>query len=549
MAESALAMAIEEVLSDESFGEDRSPASTVRFLPEEGPEDARGLVIFNKAQAGDRPFSTNNFAKENSIRGWSDRLVPQHGVHLVGIGSYNGVERRVEAVLVQPAFPFVVASNGPIHSSGGLLVAGVDSSVELTRGVKAIDPALLKPGDLVSNADQRGAIQLGSDTTVTGKLETPASKADLGVLYNHADPDTVNTEAAKIDVGEIKYGADPEELPKINLSKYDPRPGEGRPGRTIHRELKEKSYPDPEKVLKPGEPLKGTILATPPEDADGKKVSFTDGLELDGALLFVDGDVEIWGGLKGVGAVVATGSVAIHDGTALQSDNNTAVLAGGDINLSGTDQESSYFQGLLYTEGTLEAEQITLVGTLIARADEGGSETTLNNVNLVHNPENTSVEFELEKPSRGGGGSLLANTNPIVMVARGTLKGPGLSLQLTSRDPYRVLCWYVSDPPGTEQFYAGTFANMAGVTAWIERLAKSHGGGGKPVNEVLLAEWLENTPLDRPPYFYHRLWGGGKGTGGGGGGGDDDPPTVITIDPSDFLRFENRVRIALWREL
>lgn len=64
-------------------------------------------------------------------------------------------------------------------------------------------------------------------------------------------------------------------------------------------------------------------------------VRVTGPLRLDGAVLFVDGDLMLEQGVSGVGAIIATGSVTVRGPVDLVTDNIVAMLAGGNLLLYG----------------------------------------------------------------------------------------------------------------------------------------------------------------------------------------------------------------------
>jgi hypothetical protein len=498
LADSAISLAIADLV--EGGGDATAVVGTVSY---QHTDDRRALgkVFFNVAEADGQPYSTNNLKGETSVPGWGDRVVPAFGAHLIGVGNYRGVERRVEVLLTQPPLPFVVGCSGPLRSGGGLVIAGVDESADLFRG---LDEADLKPGNLVSNAIGEGAVELGPNTTVTGKLGTPARESD--VVYDRDDP--------TIDIVSLDFESDPEEIPRIPLSKYSPQ----ALGRSVTRTLTSDRYG--------AETLEGMVHATPPGD---EWIEFTDGLVLEGALLYVEGNLRIRKGLSGVGAVVATGAVEIYDGTALSADNNTALAAGGDVSIWGNGA-SSYFQGLIYTEGNFLADQATLVGTLVARSD-GESETELNNANLIHNAQNTWVEVTLPEqqvvglPDVGEGGRTNAEYTVRVMENNA---GESFAFQA-----YHNGLKYDQN--------AGRLRLDPALDWIIEHLGP---GASNLVSREQLTEVLRAAP--------RRTQDGGYYIGIPNPGEIDErivKGNIITIDPSQFLRFENRIRKVLWRRI
>ena len=55
-----------------------------------------------------------------------------------------------------------------------------------------------------------------------------------------------------------------------------------------------------------------------------------------------------------------------NGGARLSSDANLALLSEGDVVLNGNGPEASYFQGTVFTKSGVQAEDLTVVGTLIA---------------------------------------------------------------------------------------------------------------------------------------------------------------------------------------
>ncbi|MCA9791545.1 MAG: hypothetical protein KC910_07105, partial [Candidatus Eremiobacteraeota bacterium] len=114
-------------------------------------------------------------------------------------------------------------------------------------------------------------------------------------------------------------------------------------------------------------------------------------LKLSGATLFVDGDLTVYGGVTGKGLVVVTGQVKMS-GAELSSQNQSVFLAGKDVTLSGSSQQQSSFQGLVYTEGNFSASDIRVVGAFVANGPD--SKTVLERASLVAEPAYTRLDLE-----------------------------------------------------------------------------------------------------------------------------------------------------------
>ncbi|MBI3923933.1 MAG: hypothetical protein HY319_00150, partial [Armatimonadetes bacterium] len=87
------------------------------------------------------------------------------------------------------------------------------------------------------------------------------------------------------------------------------------------------------------------------QSTSGEPLVFADGLSLEGASLYVEGDLVIKGGVHGRGAVFVTGKTVIEGGSELASRNLAAVLSRGDVRVLGNGQDGSFFNGLVYSKG------------------------------------------------------------------------------------------------------------------------------------------------------------------------------------------------------
>ncbi len=317
LAESAVAQGIARVLEDPDYGPDDPPLVV--------PADENGSGWLSFAPAPDRPLSTNNLAGDNSVPGWDDRVVPQHAVLLVGEGRYGSVTRRVEALLYVPPFPYSVASQGNFVATGPLLVASVGTPGD----------ADLLPGHLVSNASGAKAVTTEAEAEITGDLQTSGG-AEL----------SSRTEVR----GELRLHDAPATLPLVNVSDYDPA-GQGKTSQNAPAYLKSPV-------------LEGFVRRA-------GDLQIQDGLELQGASVFVDGNLTLEGGVRGQGALFVTGDALLLGGSALSSDNQAALVVGGDVEVRSDDRQRSYFQGLIYAGGDLSAESVTLMGPLVSRGSEG----------------------------------------------------------------------------------------------------------------------------------------------------------------------------------
>ena len=361
LAEAAVSRVLERVLEQESrtgeldFGEDRLATERVE-IPGSTP-GSFGLVTFDpnySDPSGARvPASVNNLRSDSSTAADNGTVIPRESIYVVGYGISGEVERRVEAVVYLPRFPFSIASQGSFRGSD-VLVAGLDDDAVVRPGVP-VPRELLKSGHLVSNSTIPNAVQLGGRSWVKGNVQS-VSGAQLG-------PET------RVD-GELLLYSAPAEIPRIDVTRYRPTSG----------------------------PVFAGLLALERHLELGRTAIFSgsmviiDGLYLDGGFLYVNGDLEIRGGVHGKGAIVATGNLTINGGGSVSSDNVAAFLAGGDISIQGTTSspEDSIVEGLIYAGGRAVVKDVTLIGTLLSA---GTGESTLDNSVVLEREQHGTVEI------------------------------------------------------------------------------------------------------------------------------------------------------------
>jgi len=138
-------------------------------------------------------------------------------------------------------------------------------------------------------------------------------------------------------------------------------------------------------------------------DHDGRPLVVDGSLRLDGAVLYVDGGLVVKGGLEGKGALFVTGAAAVEKGARITSDNELALVAGGDVTLTGTGRDRSAFQGLVYAGGDFRAEQITLLGSFVANkqgaSTDIGSHMRLKNATLIQTSGAADMTVDVKVPA------------------------------------------------------------------------------------------------------------------------------------------------------
>ncbi|MHB2021311.1 MAG: bactofilin family protein [Candidatus Xenobia bacterium] len=350
LAESALASGVAMLMNNQNFGAAQGQSANVYIPPRPGSPSNWGGYLFFKTDPQRPPFvpwSVNDLANPKSDTGCNNRVVPSYSAHLIGLGIYGTQSVTVETIVHIPQFPYTIGSTGPITSSGGLLVEAVADPKSAANGVSNIPADQVLPASVGSNQN----ITLGPQTHITG---------DVHAVGNI----TMNGSPIQID-GAVQGNADtiPTPSPTIDVTQFDPQTmGYGG-------------------IQSLSATIQGQTLSGFNRAPNGLQV--TGNLALDGGVVYVIGDVTVSGSVSGVGAVIATGKVTIGEGASLTADNQAAIIAGGDVSLTGSDKSSANFQGLVYTAGNFTAAHISLVGTFLA-ANPNGSVMAMSDANVLN---------------------------------------------------------------------------------------------------------------------------------------------------------------------
>ena len=294
-AESAVSRAIYQLKKDPSFG---LHGERIDFQPSEGKE--RAFIVFDEAQAQDMGFprSWNNLNNAESISDENGDVIPARTVRLVARGTHLHEHRTLVVDLHIPPFPYAVATQGTFESMGDLTLTGVSP----LTGSEV-------PGHLLANSTGQNSLTLGPKTFVSGdliaagKITLPESEVEIG--------------------GEVRPYSSQSEIPRIDLGVYDPRTMANSGQRT---ELNRNFYRNAS--------IQGKVVR------DGN-LQLSGETTLDGALLFVDGDLEIAGQITGRGALICTGTLSIRGTQSFLTDNELALLTGGNLSILGNGVDRS----------------------------------------------------------------------------------------------------------------------------------------------------------------------------------------------------------------
>lgn len=351
LAEAALKRCLLKLRNEPNFGSQASDGLTVT-LPG-NPEGWRGEIRFGGLGA-----SCNNLAGATSVPFEGGLTVPAHCALLIGHGILGAASTRVQVLLRRSEFPFVLASQGPFVSAGATRVGVLPEEGD----------GHLRPGDLASNSAVEQAVELGPESFVSGDL-----RAVGGVLL---------APQARVAGQTLPHSAQVE-LPRIDLRRFDPL-------------LSACAYQDL--------PVLTGDLSLAAVGRCSSDMTVQGHLTLQGAQLFVDGNLTVTRGISGSGLLVVTGETRVIQGARLEASDQAVLLSKGRVTLTGVGAGSSQFHGLVYTEGGLTAEQISLTGTFISNGSD--APTRIQDVQLSYDPNVTHLN------RRPGSGSWLIPGSP-----------------------------------------------------------------------------------------------------------------------------------------
>jgi len=337
------------------------------------------------------------------------------------VGHYHGLEVVREALVKDPPYPYSLASAGQISAESVEvfgLPAGEYGSLDVTTNPTLIyDEADKEPSHIVSNSTAGGAdkaVTLGNDTKIAGDVKASGE---------------IEVDGSAQIQGNLLPNSAEQNLPNVSIEAYDPA-GEpdtynwtGSPG------------PDGRPVLVGRSRYDGNLTIGDLDMAEG--------------LLYVDGDVTITGTVKGKGAIVATGKITVTGSMNTNADH-AALVAKGDIKIHGNGPNSSKFQGLVYSEKSIDIAKTQIIGAAVSK-DSAGT-TKLEDVRAISVPELTKIEFEIHATLEEAKESMLTAATGLGGDPVGILQDDGTFTQLSPNGDTEALKALAaslgeSDPP------------------------------------------------------------------------------------------------------
>ncbi len=360
LAEAALSRAIAEMArTDFAFGRivtDRIEV-TVDGLP-----DAVGTVTFNPGEPGfAQGYSLRNLDSDENKPGAKNHSVPGRTVHLVARGKVGNSEQWMECLYYRPPFPDGLAATGPVDAKG-LFLTGVREDTAYQGGDPgSIPPEQFRPANLFSNSTAgfspgEPAVKIGPACDIRGSVGAVGSVA--------VDPD-----AAVRD--EVLPGSEARAVPNMDLP-------------ALANEIRQNAVD-----VVGG----GAVVLDENWYAKSDGPLTVSSLDLNGTALAVNGSLTVNGPVTGSGIIIVNGDVNITDGRSeVTTTEQVAIGCTGDFNLSANSPEGNYFQGIVYSEGDLDAHDITVFGAMIVngKSPARGS-AKLDNVRFIQSPGSVQV--------------------------------------------------------------------------------------------------------------------------------------------------------------
>jgi len=360
---------------DYTFGQAQEEL-TGSMSPDLTPQQSYYKVTFKPGTGF--PHSTNNVKGDHGV-GYTGKPVAKGFIHVISTGFCRGQYRTVEAVIREPDAAFGLASSGKIHSLYPLQIYGTSTTSKAEEGLYD------RPGHLVCNSPDGIVVEKGN---AAPNVSTRISGFAQAVGPISLDP------GARVDDG-VRAHASAEAIPKFDIpGEFDPA---GEPG-TI--EIVE---------LQHGAQELDCIYRS------SHDLTFNGPVKLYDAYLYVKGNLIVHGGVSGTGALVVDGNLTVLGDVSLDGANNVALLSTGKVTLRGTSSnyQGNYFQGYVYAEGGVEAQNLTVVGSLIVNhpANEPEPELTLDHVIVVNDESQGDLTFTAQSYSYTQTQSAAANSN------------------------------------------------------------------------------------------------------------------------------------------
>ncbi|NDD30274.1 MAG: hypothetical protein EB084_18610 [Proteobacteria bacterium] len=297
-------------------------------------------------------LSRNN-TSDSSVAGVGARI-PPHSAQIVAYAACHGEIYEMQTVIFVPPAPLALIASGDVDTTGGLVVTGV-SDARAYPGTPATIPVAKRRTTLVvSNSTASDAVCLGSGAYIRGRVQAVGG---------------ISIAKGNVVTGGVVPNAQAVELPDITVEK-----------------ARSECFAD-------GNGLRCLDVSGSTGDLEvdwfnhaTSGLTVNGDLMLEGGTLVVDGDLHVTGTVHGDGAIIVDGSVTIDRGATLNADTSYALISRGLITLRGQVRNSSYVQGMVYSETGVKAAHLTILGSLFTRNSSGSGSVALDDVNVVCAP-------------------------------------------------------------------------------------------------------------------------------------------------------------------
>ncbi len=398
--ETVLAQTKARILADRDFGKNRE--TVLVGIKDEDHPDYSGCwaeVTFDpKAEYK----SINNLGGQSQTFGLDDVILDSGMCQVVAVSQFRNKRIIGYEMVTGPPLPFSLGSSGAVIAGGNSVIGGVESAAVLADGLDRSKE--LVEGGVVANGEAGSSLPNGVTKVLTLRDQVEV----VGVAQTTGGADT--GPRVNLTRGRIKETTEREQLPKVDYRDYDP----------VSKGWQHSAHAEP--VVTDGRPLYGMHRYSSPSGV----TTFNADLVLNGALVYVDGDVVLNKKLSGSGALVASGKVTILGGADVKADSLAAVVAGGDLTVTGSRDSKnaiiSKFTGLLYTDGNLALKDTQTIGSaLAAGSGEVGSLMTITDSEVIASPEGEDVAIVIQDfVDPNGGGFTSRNTTKGAIVAPST---------------------------------------------------------------------------------------------------------------------------------
>jgi hypothetical protein len=387
------------------------------------------------------------------------------------------------------------------------LVAGVKDPSKFPGRYEDMPPEEKSTSHVFSNSnDPDKAVLLGSGAQVKGNVGA------VGGVY---------LETGVHVSGEVREFDDAQPLPKLDMdgifNRLSGQVGKDMLGSTVSGDC--------------------SVEWTAQCDSD---LHITGTLRLTQGVLFVKGNLRVDGGITGSGAIYVGGETHVSRGVDFHATDQVALLSRGKVVLHGAGQESYFFQGLIYCEDAVEADDITVLGAVVARGLGG---LKLDNVNLLNSPVTVSLVEGVELPN-------WSDDDTVQILVRVEERDPA------TREPlsYKVQLRGRSDDVGQNDGPLALSAPIEGhglknyqeIKSFIENSDSSI--WGPYAKNAFHLDWYWNPDSEHQATFgpdpLQRLLDTLSGKYP-----DPDHRFTINLNPNEVLGVLDRSRVLLWRDV